>query len=136
MYPTLQNSCHCLHLAFTSLQALLTAFEVTNCLAKGGGVSNSRSHYDDQLLKQTATRINGGGSEVMAVSLSQPHHDIHSFIHSFYFYSAPSSPLLLRGAPDTARILCRNFTPKRHRQLKAKDLPKVPTWQLERESNP
>src|SRR6218665_1667341 len=82
MYPTLQNSCHCLHLAFTSLQALLTAFEVTNCLAKGGGVSNSRSHYDDQLLKQTATRINRGGSEVMAVSLSQPHHDIHSFIHS------------------------------------------------------
>src|SRR6218665_1366812 len=26
---------------------------------------------------------------------------IHSFIHSFgHFYSAPSSPLLLRGAPD------------------------------------
>ena len=41
----------------------------------------------------------------------------HSFIHSGYFYSASSSPLLLRGAPDTARILCRNFTPKRHRQL-------------------
>jgi len=30
---------------------------------------------------------------------------IHSFIHSGYFYSASSSsqPLLLRGAPDTAR---------------------------------
>ena len=27
------------------------------------------------------------------------------FIHSGYFYSASSSPLLLRGAPDTARIL-------------------------------
>src|SRR6218665_2968600 len=25
---------------------------------------------------------------------------IHSFIHSGHFYSAPSSPLLLRGAPD------------------------------------
>ena len=24
----------------------------------------------------------------------------HSFIHSGHFYSAPSSPLLLRGAPD------------------------------------
>ena len=34
----------------------------------------------------------------------------HSFIHSGYFYSASSSPLLLRGAPDTARILCRSFT--------------------------
>ena len=62
---------------------------------------------------------------------------IHSFIHSFRpFCSASSSLLLLRSAPDTARILCRSFTPKRHRQLWVKDLHKVPTWQLERESNP
>src|SRR6218665_3181718 len=40
---------------------------------------------------------------------------IHSFSHSGYFYSASSSPLLLRGVPDTARILCRSFTPKHHR---------------------
>jgi len=40
-----------------------------------------------------------------------------SFIHSDYLYSASSSPLLLRGATDTARVLCRNFSPKRHRQL-------------------
>jgi len=58
------------------------------------------------------------------------------FIHSGYFYSASSSPLLLRGAPDTARILCRSFMPKHHRQLQAKDLPKLPTWRLERDSNP
>jgi len=58
------------------------------------------------------------------------------FIHLCYFYdSASSSPLLLRGAPNTARILCRSFTPKRQRQLRVKDLPKVPTWQLDRESN-
>ena len=38
---------------------------------------------------------------------------IHSFIHLDHFYSASSSSLLLRGAPDTARILCINFTPKR-----------------------
>ena len=35
-------------------------------------------------------------------------------IHSDHFYSASSRPLLLRSAPDTARILCRSFTPKRH----------------------
>src|SRR6218665_2745823 len=64
------------------------------------------------------------------------HSFIPSFIHLGYFYSAFSSSLLLRGAPDTARILCRNFTPKRHRQLLAKDLPKVPTWRQEQESNP
>ena len=57
-------------------------------------------------------------------------------IHSDHFYSTSSSPLLLRSAPDTARILCRSFTPKCHRQLWVKDLPKVPTWRLERESNP
>src|SRR6218665_2915414 len=63
----------------------------------------------------------------------------HSFIHFFHsghFYSASSGQLLLRSAPDTAQILCRSFTPKRHRQLRVKDLPKVPTWRLERNSNP
>src|SRR6218665_1991478 len=33
--------------------------------------------------------------------------------HSEYLYSASSSPQLLRGALDTARILCQSFTPKR-----------------------
>src|SRR6218665_561618 len=61
-----------------------------------------------------------------------------SFIHSGYFYSASSSPLLLRGAPDTARIpvLCQSFMPKRHRQLRGKDFPKVPTWRLKWNWNP
>src|SRR6218665_4213842 len=36
------------------------------------------------------------------------------FIHSIYFYSAFSSPLLLRSTPDTAWILCRSFTQKSH----------------------
>src|SRR6218665_2798215 len=59
----------------------------------------------------------------------------YSFIHSGYFYSTSLSLLLLRGAPYTERILFRSFTPKHHRQLRVKDLPKVPTWQLERDSN-
>src|SRR6218665_2205575 len=59
-----------------------------------------------------------------------------SFNHSRYFYSASSSPLLLRGAPNTARILCWSFTPKCHRQLRVKDLSKVSTWHPERDSNP
>src|SRR6218665_1385494 len=61
----------------------------------------------------------------------------HSFIHSGHFYSAPSSPLLLRGAPVIARIglLHRVFHSEARRQLHVKDLPKVPTWRLDRESN-
>jgi len=61
---------------------------------------------------------------------------MYEVIHSGYFYNASSSPLLLRSTPDTARILCRSFTPKRPWQLRVKDLPKVPTWRLERDSNP
>ena len=60
------------------------------------------------------------------------------FIHSGHFYSAPSSPLglLLRGAPDYSTDTVLEFDAEAHRQLQVKDLPKVPTWRLERESNP
>ena len=64
------------------------------------------------------------------------HSFIYSFIHSGYFYSASSSLLLLKSTPDTTRILCQSFTPKRHRQVQVKDLSKVHTWRLERNSNP
>ena len=62
--------------------------------------------------------------------------DKNSVIHPGHFYSDSSSPLLLRGATNTPRILCRSFTSKRHRQLRMKDLPKVPTWRIELDSNP
>ena len=59
------------------------------------------------------------------------------FIHSGHFYSASSSPLLLRGATDySTDTTVSEFHAKAHRQLQVKDLPKVPTWWLERESNP
>src|SRR6218665_575625 len=64
------------------------------------------------------------------------HSFIHSFIHSGHFYSAPSSPLLLSGAPDYSTDTVSEFHAEAHRQLQVKDLPKVPTWRLERESNP
>src|SRR6218665_198309 len=60
---------------------------------------------------------------------------IYSFIHSGHFYSAPSSPLLLRDAPDYSTDTVSEFHAEAHRQLQVKDLPKVPTWRLERESN-
>src|SRR6218665_633301 len=53
------------------------------------------------------------GNECLAFSARNVYSFIHSFIHSGHFYSAPSSPLLLRGLPTTARILYRSFTPKR-----------------------
>src|SRR6218665_3068086 len=63
-------------------------------------------------------------------------HSVLKLMHSGYFYSASSSLLLLRSAPTTARILCQSFTLKSHRQLRMKDLPKVPMLRLERDLNP
>jgi len=40
-----------------------------------------------------------------------------------------------KALPTTALILCLSFIPKRHRQLRVKDLPKVLTWRLEWDSN-
>src|SRR6218665_2390888 len=59
---------------------------------------------------------------------------IHSFIHSGHFYSAPSSPLLLRGAPDYNTDTVSKFHAEAHLQLQIKDLPKVPTWRQQRKS--
>ena len=59
-----------------------------------------------------------------------------SFIDSGHFNSASSSPLLLRGAPDYSTDTVLEFHAEAHRQLQVKDLPKVPMWWLEWESNP
>src|SRR6218665_1049452 len=40
----------------------------------------------------------------------------HSFIHSGHFYCAPSSPLLLRGAPDYSTDTVSEFHTEAHRQ--------------------
>jgi len=80
--------------------------------------------------------LNNDGSIVLLSLLLVELDGFHSFIHSDHFYSTSSSPLILRSAPDTARILCWSLTSKRHMELWVKDLPKVPTWWLERESNP
>ena len=38
-----------------------------------------------------------------------PLNNVHSFIYSGHFYSAPSSPLLLRGAPDDSTDTVSEF---------------------------
>src|SRR6218665_2870702 len=48
-------------------------------------------------------------------------------INCGHFYSAPSSPLPLRGAPDYSTDTVSEFHAEAHRQLQVKDLPKVPT---------
>src|SRR6218665_1322598 len=52
---------------------------------------------------------------------------IHSFIHSGHFYSAPSSPLPFRGAPDYSTDTVSEFHSGAHRRLQVKDWPKAPT---------
>src|SRR6218665_2505390 len=51
---------------------------------------------------------------------------IHSFIHSGHFYSAPSSPLPLRGAPDYSTGTVSEFHAEAHRQRAGKKLAQGP----------
>ena len=53
------------------------------------------------------------GNECLAFSAR----NVYSFIHSGHFYSAPSSPLLLRGAPDYSTDTVLEFHAEAHRQL-------------------
>src|SRR6218665_853236 len=57
----------------------------------------------------------------------------YSFIHSAISIAPLQVLYYSEALPTTARILYRSFG---NRQLQVKDLPKVPTWRLERESNP
>src|SRR6218665_518514 len=50
---------------------------------------------------------------------SCPQNTVHSFIHSGHCYSAPSSPLPLRGAPDYSTDTVSEFHAEAHRQLTA-----------------
>ena len=63
-------------------------------------------------------------SEVEAAikSLKKEKH-LERFIHSGHFYSATSSTLLLRGAPDYSTDTVSEFHAEAHRQHQAKDLP-------------
>src|SRR6218665_1882199 len=62
------------------------------------------------------------------------HQNCIVFIH---FYSAVQSMNLSGAHPTTATdAVSVVYTPKRLRQLQVKDLPTVPTWRLERDSNP
>ena len=71
------------------------------------------------------------------VVVERPNHlFVLSFIQSGHFYSAPSSHLLLRGAPEYSTDTVSEFHAEAHRKLQVKDLSKVLTWRLERESNP
>ena len=58
-----------------------------------------------------------------------------SFIHFRYLYSAPSR-YLLRGAPEYSADTESEFHAEAHEQLRARDLPRVPTRRLEVDSNP
>src|SRR5688572_14354456 len=50
-------------------------------------------------------------------------------------YSTPSR-FLLRGAPNYSADTESEFHAEAHEQLRVKDLPRVPTWRLEVDSNP
>src|SRR5688572_22390899 len=62
-------------------------------------------------------------------------HLINSYVCMSTCYSLPSR-FLLRGAPDYSVDTESEFHAEAHEQLRVKDLPRVPTRQLEVDSNP
>src|SRR6218665_270411 len=65
--------------------------------------------------------LNRSKCEVISRSpiITQDKHQLNpfSFIHYGHFYSAPSSPLLLRRAPDYSTDTISEFHAEAHRQL-------------------
>ena len=61
-----------------------------------------------------------------SISLWPVHSFIHSFIHSGHFYSAPSSPLLLRGAPDYSKDTVSEFHAEAAQETAGKGLAQGP----------
>src|SRR6218665_911869 len=93
------------------------------------------------MSEEQKRKRNNGANICNQTTLSEKYTEMNrtlynSFIHSGHFNSAPSSPLLLRGAPDYSTDTVSKFHAEAHRQLQVKDLPKVPTGRLEWESNP
>src|SRR6218665_2472852 len=67
-----------------------------------------------------------GKAEIRRVWVDQ-HLFVHSFIYSGHFYSASSSPLLLRGAPDYSTDTVSEFHAEGHRQTAGKGLAQGPS---------
>src|SRR6218665_1699892 len=71
--------------------------------------SSARGHLVIPLTRRLLLWLNLGVS-----LLSNWNKLPHSFIHSGHFYSAPSSPLLLRGAPDYSTDTVSEFHAEAH----------------------
>src|SRR6218665_93294 len=106
--------------------------KVSNAISTVVNIHSSRNHRArfalDRKIRRDNKRLGRSTSMVddHRVSLARLI-VIHSFFHSGHFYSAPSSPLPLRGAPDYSTDTVSEFHAEAHRQLQVKDLPKVPT---------
>ena len=117
----------------TPAQPNKTIFAMTEeCLGIGSG---------KRLKHQREGFLDGGDYHRESTALLSGEVRVNSFIHSFHsFIQAISiAPLQVHYYSEVLRTQHRCWvrvnTPKRKRQLRVKDLPKVPTWRLERDSN-
>ena len=88
---------------------------------------------DGWMVNEWMDRMDGWMDELWYFSSNAKLHSLNcpplslSFIHSCHFYSALSSPLLPRGAPEYSTDTVSEFHAEAHRQLQVKDLPNAPT---------
>src|SRR6218665_3436550 len=99
------------------LGALLSRQSLRGAISNYCNNNNNRNRCDFRLVKGCSCAYWIISFDCHKSSLFSSCWVLCEFIHSGHFYSASSSPLLFRSTPNTARILCRSFTPKCYRQL-------------------
>ena len=97
-----------LHLLYIEKQSKLTPGQSVNQSLINISMSNNQSTVDIPQCKGYQSKHENQITLVIMTMLVEKLRD-NGNADSFCFYSASSSLLLLRGTPDTARILCRSF---------------------------
>ena len=107
MGPHTSFSVHPLHFLGLHLCACLTFWMLTLAyrFCFGSAPAGSRDFAFVSAVESSSLRLR--------LKMNVESHN--SFIHSGYFYSAPSSPLLLRGAPDYSTGTVSEFHAEAHR---------------------
>ena len=87
---------------------------VTLWRAAGGIPCDFRIRNVTEGIERSGTRLQNLGDVGSCAEVTGQRDSKYSFIHSGHFYSAPSSPLLLGGAPDYSTDTVSEFHAEAH----------------------
>src|SRR6218665_1265116 len=100
--------------AYNSHSRAMVVALVTSWRAAGGIPCAFRIRNVTEGIERSGTRLQNLGDVGSCAEVTGQHDSKYSFIHSSHFYSAPSSPLLLGGAPDYSTDTVSEFHAEAH----------------------